>query len=143
MRLDGHSSLTASYRSFIGYSNANYALSEIKDPVKTIKKAAPLAMGAVTAVYLLINVAYFAVVSKNDILNSRHIVACVFSRLWLTTNLSRTCSALFFRNLFGPATEKLLSAFIALSTLGNLLAGQFSQGRGLILIYHNAHLTEI
>lgn len=98
--------------SFIGYSNANYALSEIKDPVKTIKKAAPLAMGAVTAVYLLINVAYFAVVSKNDILNSRHIVA-----------------ALFFRNLFGPATEKLLSAFIALSTLGNLLAGQFSQGR--------------
>ncbi|KAF5336486.1 hypothetical protein D9611_006685 [Ephemerocybe angulata] len=98
--------------SFIGYSNANYALSEIRDPVRTIKKAAPLAMGAVTAVYLFINVAYFAVVSKNDILNSKRIVA-----------------ALFFRNLFGPETEKVLSAFIALSTLGNLLAGQFSQGR--------------
>ncbi|TEB31036.1 APC amino acid permease [Coprinellus micaceus] len=98
--------------SFVGYSNANYALSEVRDPVKTIKKAAPLAMSAVTAVYLLINVAYFAVVSKNDILNSNRIVA-----------------ALFFRNLFGPATEKVLSAFIALSTLGNLLAGQFSQGR--------------
>ncbi|KAJ3520567.1 hypothetical protein NMY22_g12697 [Coprinellus aureogranulatus] len=98
--------------SFIGYSNANYALSEIRDPIKTMKRAAPLAMSAVTAVYLLINVAYFAVVSKNDILNSNRIVA-----------------ALFFRNLFGPATEKVLSAFIALSTLGNLLAGQFSQGR--------------
>ncbi|EDR06686.1 APC amino acid permease [Laccaria bicolor S238N-H82] len=98
--------------SFIGYSNANYALSEVKNPVKTLKRAAPLAMFFVTSVYLLINVAYFAVVSKTDILESKHIVA-----------------ALFFRNLFGPTTEKALSAFIALSTLGNLLSGQFSQGR--------------
>mgnify|MGYP002403747362 CR=1 FL=1 len=63
------------HRSFIGYSNANYALSEIKDPIRTIKRAAPLAMGAVTLVYLLVNVAYFAVVSKGDILGSRRIVA--------------------------------------------------------------------
>ncbi|KAJ6571447.1 APC amino acid permease [Mycena capillaripes] len=98
--------------SFIGYANANYALSEVRDPVRTIKRAAPLAMGAVTIVYMSVNVAYFAVVSKNDILGSRRIVA-----------------ALFFRNLFGPATERALSVFIAFSTLGNLLAGQFTQGR--------------
>jgi len=98
--------------SFVGYSNANYALSEVRDPVRTIKRAAPLAMFSVTVVYLFINVAYFSVVSKKDILKSRQIVA-----------------ALYFRNLFGPATEKALSSFIALSTLGNLLAGQFSQGR--------------
>ncbi|KAJ7151957.1 amino acid permease-domain-containing protein [Mycena filopes] len=98
--------------SFIGYANANYALSEVRDPVRTIKRAAPLAMGAVTVVYMAVNVAYFAVVSREDILGSKRIVA-----------------ALFFRNLFGPATERALSAFIALSTLGNLLAGQFTQGR--------------
>ncbi|KAJ7917226.1 APC amino acid permease [Mycena leptocephala] len=98
--------------SFIGYANANYALSEVRDPVRTIKRATPLAMSAVTVVYMFVNVAYFAVVSKNDILGSRRIVA-----------------ALFFRNLFGPATERALSVFIALSTLGNLLAGQFTQGR--------------
>ncbi|KAJ7053658.1 APC amino acid permease [Mycena amicta] len=98
--------------SFIGYANANYALSEVKDPVRTIKRAAPLAMGAVSVVYMFVNVAYFAVVSKEDVLGSRRIVA-----------------ALFFRNLFGPATERALSIFIALSTLGNLLAGQFTQGR--------------
>ncbi|KAJ7466833.1 APC amino acid permease [Mycena galericulata] len=85
--------------SFIGYANANYALSEVRDPVRTIKRAAPLAMTAVSVVYMAVNVAYFAVVSKNDILGSRRIVACA------------------------------LSAFIALSTLGNLLAGQFTQGR--------------
>ncbi|KAF9041462.1 APC amino acid permease [Panaeolus papilionaceus] len=98
--------------SFIGYSNANYALSEVKDPVRTIKRAAPLAMVSVSTVYLFINIAYFSVVSKADILGSRRIVA-----------------ALYFRNLFGSTTERALSGFIALSTLGNLLAGQFSQGR--------------
>ncbi|KAJ3512404.1 hypothetical protein NLJ89_g3539 [Agrocybe chaxingu] len=75
--------------SFIGYSNANYALSEVRDPVRTIKRAAPLAMLCVTLLYLFINVAYFAVVSKTDILDSKRIVA-----------------ALYFRNLFGPVTEK-------------------------------------
>ncbi|KAF8881204.1 amino acid permease-domain-containing protein [Infundibulicybe gibba] len=98
--------------SFVGYSNANYALSEIRDPVRTIKRAAPAAMLLVTTVYLSINIAYFSVVSKADILGSRRIIA-----------------ALFFRNLFGPTAEKALSVFIALSTLGNLLSGQFSQGR--------------
>ncbi|KAF8629372.1 hypothetical protein AX17_005668 [Amanita inopinata Kibby_2008] len=98
--------------SFIGYSNANYALSEVQNPVRTLKRAAPLAMFLVTAVYLFINVAYFAAVSKSDILNSRRIVA-----------------ALFFRNLFGPAAETLLSVFVALSVLGNILSGQFAQGR--------------
>jgi amino acid transporter len=65
------------FRSFVGYSNANYALSEVRDPVRTIKRAAPLAMFSVTAIYLLINVAYFSVVSKKDILESRQIVAFV------------------------------------------------------------------
>ena len=62
-------------RSFIGYSNANYALSEVRDPVRTIKEAAPLAMIFVTAIYLRVNIAYFAVVPKEDILNGGRIVA--------------------------------------------------------------------
>ena len=68
-------SLTWSSRSFIGYSNANYALSEVRNPVKTIKRASAIAMVSVTTLYMLVNVAYFSVVSKNDILESRRIVA--------------------------------------------------------------------
>lgn len=56
------------HRSFIGYANANYALSEVRNPVRTIKRAVPIAVFGVSMVYLLINVAYFAVVSKTDIL---------------------------------------------------------------------------
>ncbi|KAF8834676.1 amino acid transporter [Paxillus ammoniavirescens] len=98
--------------SYIGYSNANNALSEIRDPVRTIKRAAPLAMFFVTFVYLAVNIAYFAVVSKADMLGG-----------------GTTPAALFFRNLYGPATERILSLIIALSILGNILAGLFSQGR--------------
>lgn len=55
-------------RSYIGYSNANYALSEIRNPVRTIKIAGPLAVGGVTLVYLCINMAYFGVVRKEEFL---------------------------------------------------------------------------
>lgn len=82
----------------MGYQNANYALSEIRDPVRTIKKAAPLAMGGVTIAYLLINIAYFAVVSKSDIIGGGRVVA-----------------ALFFRNLFGASTERASSLSSRLS----------------------------
>lgn len=66
-----------SFRSFIGYSNANYALSEVQNPVRTLKRAAPLAIGLVAAVYLVVNWAYVAVVAKGDILGSGRIVAYV------------------------------------------------------------------
>ncbi|KAF8838468.1 amino acid transporter [Paxillus ammoniavirescens] len=98
--------------SYIGYSNANYALSEVRDPIRTIKRAAPLAMFFVTFVYLAVNVAYFAVVSKADMLGGGTIPA-----------------ALFFRNLYGPTTERILSVVIALSMLGNMLVCLFSQSR--------------
>ncbi|KDQ60363.1 hypothetical protein JAAARDRAFT_152940 [Jaapia argillacea MUCL 33604] len=97
---------------YIGYHNANYVLSEVRNPVRTIKLAAPLALGSVTFVYLFINFAYFAVVSKNDILGSGRIVA-----------------ALFFRNLFGPSAGKFISIVIAMAALGNVMATLFAYGR--------------
>lgn len=42
--------------SYIGYSNANYALSETKDPVKTLKRAGPAALILVSILYMLVNV---------------------------------------------------------------------------------------
>ena len=62
-------------RSFIGYADANHVLSEIRDPVRTIKRAIPIALTFVTATYLLTNIAYFGAVSKNDILGSGRIIA--------------------------------------------------------------------
>ena len=70
-----HAMLMPSSRSFIGYSGVNSVLSEVRDPVRTVKLAAPLAVLCVTVLYLFINVSYYAVVSKKDILESQRIVA--------------------------------------------------------------------
>ncbi|CAG8951416.1 hypothetical protein HYFRA_00007331 [Hymenoscyphus fraxineus] len=98
--------------SYVGYSNANYALSETKDPVKTLKRAAPAALALVSALYMLVNIAYFAAVPKEEILTSGRVLA-----------------ASFFRNMFGPRAERVLSVFVALSAFGNVLSVIFSQGR--------------
>lgn len=60
----------------------------------TLKRAAPLAMLAITPIYLLVNIAYFVVVPKEEILNGGRVVACVFA--CMTGNLLITdCTGLF------------------------------------------------
>lgn len=95
------------------WENANYVLGEIKNPQKTLKVAVPLAVGGVTILYVLANVAYFAAIPKADLANSEVIVA-----------------GLFFRNIFGnSAAARSLPAFVALSNLGNVLAVSFAHSR--------------
>jgi hypothetical protein len=61
----------------------------------------------VAFVYLAVNVAYFAVVSKTDMLGGGTIPAYeMFLRFNDPAKLTRI-SALFFRNLYGPATERV------------------------------------
>ena len=55
-----------------------------------MKLAAPLAMISISIVYFLVNIAYLAVVSKEEILGSGRIAA-----------------ALFFVRLWGPQTERV------------------------------------
>lgn len=98
--------------SYIGYSNANYALGEAKNPVRTLKIAAPLALISVSIIYMFVNIAYFAIVPKEEILSSGRILA-----------------ANYFRLAFGENAQKALSVFVALSALGNVMSVLFSQGR--------------
>lgn len=121
--------------SYIGYSNANYvsccptylhpghgliiissfkSLGETRDPVRTLKIAAPLGVTLVGILYLLANISYFAAVPRDEILDSGRILA-----------------ASFFRNVFGDKAERVLSIFVALSAFGNVLAVLFSQGRSM------------
>ncbi|TEB31654.1 hypothetical protein FA13DRAFT_1732520, partial [Coprinellus micaceus] len=89
--------------SYIGFSNANYALSEMKNPARTLRIAGPVAIIVVTVFYVAAN---------EEITSSGRLVA-----------------SLLFRNVWGPNTERVLSAFVALSALGNVLSVSFSQGR--------------
>ncbi|KIK53749.1 hypothetical protein GYMLUDRAFT_49186 [Collybiopsis luxurians FD-317 M1] len=98
--------------SYMGFSNINYALSEVKNPKRTIRIAGPLAILVVTILYILANISYFAAASKAEITGSGRLVA-----------------ALLFKNVFGSKTERMLDVFVALSALGNVLSVIFSQGR--------------
>lgn len=98
--------------SYVGYSNANYALSEVKNPVKALRYCAPIAFISLVIVYMLVNIAYFAVVPKESIAGSGTILA-----------------ASFFKYAFGDSGEKAASVFVALSALGNVMSVIFSQGR--------------
>ncbi|KAG7289126.1 hypothetical protein NEMBOFW57_005489 [Staphylotrichum longicolle] len=99
--------------SYKGWENANYVMGELKNPQRTLKIAAPLAVVGVTVLYVLANVAYFAAIPKGELAKSEVIVA-----------------GLFFRNMFGESVAaRSLPAFVALSNIGNVLAVSFAHSR--------------
>ncbi|KAJ6445270.1 low-affinity methionine permease [Purpureocillium lavendulum] len=99
--------------SYKGWENANYVVSELRHPRKTLAIAAPLAVGGVTILYMLANVAYFAAIPKSELAKSEVLVA-----------------GIFFRNMFGDsAGARSLPVFVALSNIGNVLAVSFAHAR--------------
>lgn len=82
---------------YTGWSNINYVLNEVRNPVRTLKIAGPLGLGICAILYMLANVAYFAAASKEDILES-----------------GVTVASLFFREVFGTRAQQALTVFVAL-----------------------------
>lgn len=98
---------------FRGYSTANQVLSEIRNPIPTLRIAAPVALSLVSIGYILANIAYFLVVSKEDFRSSGVVIA-----------------GHFFRNVFGEVVgENVLPFFIIISAFGNIAATSFAQAR--------------
>lgn len=98
--------------SFVGYSNVNYALGEVKDPVKTLKVAGPTSLIFLAIIYIFVNIAYFAVVPKEKLISSKLVLA-----------------ADFFDIAFGGSAKTAAAVFVGLSALGNVMSVIFSQGR--------------
>lgn len=61
---------------------------------------------------MLVNIAFFAAVSKEEIMSSDRLIAAVF-----------------FTKMFGETAGRAVSVIIALSAIGNVLAVLFGQGR--------------
>ncbi|KAK3935241.1 amino acid transporter-like protein [Diplogelasinospora grovesii] len=98
---------------FRGYSTANQVLSDVRDPVRTLRVAAPVALSLVSLAYLAITVAFFLVVDKDDFKSAGVVVA-----------------GIFFRNVFGPgAGSHILPLFVIISAAGNIAATSFAQAR--------------
>jgi amino acid transporter len=98
---------------FRGYSTANQVLSEVRNPIPTLRIAAPIALSLVSVGYILANIAYFLVVSKEDFRSSGVVIA-----------------GHFFKTIFGEVIgENVLPLFIIISAFGNIAATSFAQAR--------------
>ncbi|KAH9848766.1 amino acid transporter [Lenzites betulinus] len=97
---------------YAGWSNVNYVLNNVKNPVRTLKIAGPLGLGICAVLYLLANVSYFAAATKDEIIHS-----------------GTTVASLFFHNVFGAKAQKALTVFVALSALGNVITITFAAAR--------------
>ncbi|KAF7976675.1 hypothetical protein HWV62_6027 [Athelia sp. TMB] len=97
---------------YAGWSNVNYVLNDVKNPVRTLKIAGPLGLGICALLYLFANIAYFAAAPKEKILKS-----------------GVTVASLFFGEVFGTKAQKALTVFVALSALGNVITITFAASR--------------
>ncbi|KAI0709329.1 L-methionine transporter [Earliella scabrosa] len=99
---------------FDGWDQANYVGGEMRHPEKSIPRAIHSSMAIVMILFILANVAYFAVLDK------------------ATVGLSNTVAMDFGRALFGPVGGAVFAAMVAFSCFGALNGSSFTTAR---LIY--------
>ena len=96
--------------SYAGLSNINNVLNEVKNPIRTIKSGGLTALLTACVIYVLVNVAYLAVVPLEEVKQSSELIA-----------------ALFFKRVFGAGFGNVfLPLAIALSAGGNVMVVTFA-----------------
>ncbi|KAL3461993.1 amino acid permease-domain-containing protein [Aspergillus heterothallicus] len=99
--------------SYGGYNNAFNVTNEVKNPVKSLRIYATIALTVVYILYMFANVAFFAAISPDELKSS-----------------SLTVASLFFSKVFGNASGiRGLNFLIALSSFGNIIAVQVGLSR--------------
>ncbi|CAD6893549.1 unnamed protein product [Tilletia laevis] len=97
---------------YSGWNNAFLVLGEVRDPVRTIKRAGPLGLGICVVLYQFAVVAFFSVGTKEELIKS-----------------GTTVGSYFFGKLFGHTAQRVFAVFVALSSLSNVASTVFAQAR--------------
>uniref|UniRef100_A0A8H7K380 Amino acid permease/ SLC12A domain-containing protein n=1 Tax=Bionectria ochroleuca TaxID=29856 RepID=A0A8H7K380_BIOOC len=96
-----------------GYNNAFNMVNEIKNPIPTLKRNTTIALVIVSVLYQLCNIAYFAVVPKDEFASA-----------------SQTAATLFFQRTFrNNGATIALNFCVMMSAFGNLMAVLIGQSR--------------
>lgn len=102
--------------SLSGWQTTHVVMNEVKDPVRTMKIAAPLGLFLINACYFLINFSYLVVIPSDELLGIDEMVGSVF-----------------FEKLFGPIIGKtVLTASVPFSVAGNII----------VVLYHASRLNQ-
>lgn len=100
--------------SYAGWNALNFVTEEIKNPVKNMPRAIIISITAITAIYVLVNISYFAVLTQDDIRESSAIAVT------------------FGERTLGPMSF-IMPLSVALSTTSGLNALIFSSSRILFV----------
>ncbi|TFK75091.1 high affinity methionine permease [Pluteus cervinus] len=98
---------------FSGFENAFNVTNEVKNPVRTLRRYAPISLTIVFVLYFFANIAYFAAIPKEQIRTSNQLTASLFFTAVFGTNKAVTA----------------LSSLVAVSSFGNLLATMIGSSR--------------
>ncbi|XP_028410019.1 b(0,+)-type amino acid transporter 1-like isoform X1 [Dendronephthya gigantea] len=106
-----------------GWNNLNYISEEVHDPNKNIPRAIGIGIPLVTFVYLLTNIAYFTVLSEQDIIEGGAV------------------AVLFANKMFGVMAW-IIPVFVACSTFGAANGSALSSGRVFYAASKNGELPK-
>lgn len=95
---------------FGGWNYLNFVTEELQDPYRNLPRAIWIALPLVTAIYVLVNLAYFAVVSHSEMLSSFAV-------------------AVTFGNRMFGSFAWIVPIFVALSTFGGVNGVLFTSAR--------------
>ncbi|XP_032876585.1 cystine/glutamate transporter [Amblyraja radiata] len=109
---------------YAGWFYMNFVTEEVENPEKNIPRAICISMVVVTVCYILTNVAYFVVMSPEEILASDAVAVTFAERLM---------------GKFSVAVP----IFVALSCFGSMNGGIFSVARMFFVASREGHLPEI
>ncbi|XP_075152549.1 juvenile hormone Inducible-21 [Haematobia irritans] len=108
---------------FGGWNYLNFVTEELQDPYKNLPRAIWIAMPLVTGIYVLVNLAYFAVVSKTEMLSSLAV-------------------AVTFGNRMFGSLSFMVPIFVALSTFGGVNGVLFTSARLFATGAQEGHLPK-
>ncbi|KAJ1818374.1 methionine permease, partial [Coemansia sp. RSA 2598] len=121
---DYASALFKVFFAYSGYTALNYAVDELRRPEKTLPRAAMGGLSLTAVLYVLCNIAYFAVLDVKAVSGAGTAVAGVF-----------------FTQVLGDVWgQRVVPVFIALATLGNVMCGVFSASRVVFAAARDGYL---